>query len=142
MCRRLGPTGVLAPDGIESICAHFETNVIGILRMIQCFAPILAPNRGGAFLNVLSVASWVNSGAVTAYAVSKGAAWSMTNGLRNELRQQNTQVLGLHMSYVDTDLTKGVDVAKASPDSIVQSAFDALESVRDRSTRRRKFQTD
>jgi hypothetical protein len=40
MCRRLGPTGVLAPDGIESICAHFETNVIGILRMIQCFAPI------------------------------------------------------------------------------------------------------
>jgi NAD(P)-dependent dehydrogenase (short-subunit alcohol dehydrogenase family) len=80
----------LAPDGIESICAHFETNVIGILRMIRCFAPILAPNRGGAFLNVLSVASWVNSGAVTAYAVSKAAAWSMTNGLRNELRQQNT----------------------------------------------------
>jgi hypothetical protein len=46
------------------------------------------------------------------------------------------------MSYVDTDLTKGVDVAKASLDSIVQSAFDALESVRERSTRRRKFQTD
>jgi hypothetical protein len=50
------------------------------------------------------------------------------NGLRNELRQQNTQVLGPHMSFVDTDLTKGVDVAKASPDTIVQSAFDALKS--------------
>ena len=83
---------------------------------------------GGAFLNVLSVASWINSGAMTAYAVSKAAAWSLTNGLRNELRQQGTQVLGLHAGFVDTDLARGLDVVKVSPRSVVIAAFDALEA--------------
>ena len=69
-------------------------------------APVLAKNGGGGFLNVLSAASWINSGAMTAYAVSKAAAWSLTNGLRNELRQQGTQVLGLHVGFVETDLTR------------------------------------
>jgi NAD(P)-dependent dehydrogenase (short-subunit alcohol dehydrogenase family) len=120
--------GLLKSEGLESARAQFETNVIGILRMTQSFAPILAANGGGAFLNVLSVASWINSGATTGYAVSKAAAWSLTNGLRQELRAQNTQVLGLHMGFVDTDLTRALDVAKVSPQSIVNAAYDALES--------------
>jgi short-subunit dehydrogenase len=38
---------------------HFcmmETNVYGMLRVSQAFAPKLAANGGGAFLNLLSVA--------------------------------------------------------------------------------------
>jgi NAD(P)-dependent dehydrogenase (short-subunit alcohol dehydrogenase family) len=120
--------GLLKPEGIDSARAQFETNVIGILRMTQSFAPILAANGGGAFLNVLSVASWINSGATTGYAVSKAAAWSLTNGLRQELRAQNTQVLGLHMGFVDTDLTRALDVLKVSAQSIVDAAYDALEA--------------
>src|ERR1700678_3033968 len=69
-----------------------------------------------------------NSGAATAYAVSKAAAWSLTNGLRNELRQQGTQVLGLHVGFVDTDLTRGLDVVKVSAQSVIIAAFDALEA--------------
>jgi NAD(P)-dependent dehydrogenase (short-subunit alcohol dehydrogenase family) len=123
---RLG--GLLKSEGLDSARAQFETNVIGILRMTQSFAPILAANGGGAFLNVLSVASWINSGATTGYAVSKAAAWSLTNGLRQELRSQNTQVLGLHMGFVDTDLTRALDVPKVSAQSIVTAAYDALEA--------------
>src|ERR1700693_5202427 len=81
---RLG--GLQSPETLDSARAHFETNVIGVLRMMQAFTPILKANGGGAFINVLSVASWINSGAMTAYAVSKAAAWSLTNGLRNELK--------------------------------------------------------
>src|ERR1700678_2135824 len=69
-----------------------------------------------------------NSGALTAYAVSKAAAWSLTNGLRNELRQQGTQVLGLHVGFVETDLARGLDVVKVSPQSVVNAAFDAMEA--------------
>ena len=39
-----------------------------------------------------------------------------------------TQVLGLHMAYVDTDLTRGFDVPKTSPEQIVQRALDGLEA--------------
>jgi len=61
--------GLLEPGAIEAAHAQFDTNVFGIVRMTQAFAPVLAKNGGGAFLNVLSVASWINSGAMTAYAL-------------------------------------------------------------------------
>jgi short-subunit dehydrogenase len=98
------------------------------MKLKDSVAPIPAQNGGGAFLNVLSVASWINSGVLNAYAVSKTAAWSLTNGLRNELKKQNTQVLAMHMGFVDTDLTKGIDMPKESPESVVNRAFDALEA--------------
>jgi NAD(P)-dependent dehydrogenase (short-subunit alcohol dehydrogenase family) len=122
------PGGLLNPEATGAAHAQFDTNVFGMLRVTQAFAPVLAKNGGGAFLNVLSAASWINSGAMTAYAVSKAAAWSLTNGLRNELRQQRTQVLGLHVGFVDTDLTHGLDVDKVSPQSVVAIALDALEA--------------
>jgi NAD(P)-dependent dehydrogenase (short-subunit alcohol dehydrogenase family) len=122
------PGSLLLPDAAETVQSHLETNLFGILRMMRSFAPILAANGGGAFLNVLSVASWINSGTLNAYAISKTAAWSLTNGLRNELKQQKTQVLAMHMGFVDTDLAKGVDMPKESPASVVNRAFDALEA--------------
>jgi len=80
-----------------------------MLRVSKAFAPILKANGGGALLNVLSVASWVNGGELAAYSASKAAAWSLTNALRSELAAQKTQVLALHMAYVDTDLDDDQD---------------------------------
>ena len=70
----------------------------------------------------------INAGELAAYSASKSAAWSLTNALRQELAAQKTQVLGLHMAYVDTDLTRGFDVPKTSPEQIVQRALDGLEA--------------
>ena len=122
------PGGFLAPDSEEVARRIFETNFFGVLRMSQAFAPVLKANGGGALLNVLSIASWVNGGELAAYSASKSAAWSLTNALRNELAAQKTQVLGLHMAYVDTDLTRGLDAPKSSPEQIVQRALDGLEA--------------
>ncbi|WP_110960981.1 SDR family oxidoreductase [Acidovorax sp. ST3] len=125
------PGGFLADDSEEVARRIFETNFFSMLRMSKAFAPVLKGNGGGALLNVLSVASWVNGGELAAYSASKSAAWSLTNSLRNELLAQQTQVLGLHMAYVDTDLTRGFDVPKTSPEKIVQRALDGLEAGHD-----------
>jgi NAD(P)-dependent dehydrogenase (short-subunit alcohol dehydrogenase family) len=122
------PGGFLAADSEEVARRIFETNFFGMLRISKAFAPILERQGGGAFLNVLSVASWVSGGGLAAYAASKAAAWSLTNALRTELAAQKTQVLALHMAYVDTDLTRGFDVPKSSPETIVKRALDGLES--------------
>ncbi|HZX71715.1 MAG TPA: SDR family NAD(P)-dependent oxidoreductase, partial [Rhodanobacter sp.] len=122
------PGGFLAPDSEEVARRTFETNFFAMLRMSKAFAPILKTNGGGAMLNVLSIASWVNGGELAAYSASKSAAWSLTNALRNELAAQHTQVLGLHMAYVDTDLTRGLDAPKSTPEEIVRRALDGLES--------------
>ncbi|WP_417222696.1 SDR family oxidoreductase [Achromobacter spanius] len=120
--------GFLDADAIESAQRHLDVNLFGSLRVAQAFAPVLAANGGGALLNVLSIASWINGQPLGLYAMSKSAAWAMTNGLRHDLRAQGTQVLGLHMGFVDTDLTKGIDALKSTPDSIVNQAFDGLEA--------------
>jgi NAD(P)-dependent dehydrogenase (short-subunit alcohol dehydrogenase family) len=122
------PGGFLAPDGEEVTRRIFETNFFAMLRMSSAFAPILKANGGGALLNVLSVASWVNGGELAAYSASKSAAWSLTNALCNELAAQKTQVVALHMGYVDTDLTRGLDAPKSSPGDIVKRALDGLEA--------------
>ena len=122
------PGGFLLPDSENVARRLFETNFFAVLRMSKAFATILKANGGGALLNVLSVASWVNGGELAAYSASKSAAWSLTNALRNELAAQKTQVLALHMGYVDTDLTHGFDVPKSSPGEIVKRALDGLES--------------
>ena len=62
------------------------------------------------------------------YGMSKSAAWAMTNGTRIELREQNTQVLALHVGFIDTDLTNGFDVPKSKPEDVVRTTFDALEA--------------
>ena len=120
--------GFLAPDSEEVARFHLETNFFGVLRMSKAFAPILAANGGGAVLNVLSVASWLNRGQLAAYAASKSAAWSLTNSLRYEMAAQRTQVLALHMGFVDTDLARAIEAPKENPDEIVKRALDALES--------------
>ncbi|MFZ1606344.1 MAG: SDR family NAD(P)-dependent oxidoreductase, partial [Rhodoferax sp.] len=54
------PGGFLAPDSDAVSRRIFETNFFGVLNMSKAFAPVLKANGGGALLNVLSVASWVN----------------------------------------------------------------------------------
>ena len=120
--------GLLDEDSVEVTQRMLETNVFGMMRVSQGFAPVLARNGGGALLNVLSVASWLSAPVLAAYSVSKAAAWSVTNGLRNELRAQHTQVLGLHVAFIDTDLTRGFDAPKLSPEFVVARAFEALEA--------------
>ena len=120
--------GFLLDDSVQTSRRIFETNFFGVLHVSKAFAPVLKTNGGGAFLNVLSVASWVNGGELAAYSASKSAAWSLTNALRSELAPQGTQVVALHMGYVDTDLTRGFEVQKTSPEDIVKRALDGVES--------------
>lgn len=122
------PAGVLDAEGAATMRQHLETNFFGMLRVSKAFAPVLAQNGGGALLNVLSIASFINSPVLSTYSVSKTAAWGLTNALRNELRPQGTQVLALHVGFIDTDLTRGLDVPKLAPDVVAVRAYDALEA--------------
>jgi NAD(P)-dependent dehydrogenase (short-subunit alcohol dehydrogenase family) len=120
--------GYLAEDSVEAARQHLETNFFGPLHMCRAFAPVLAAHGGGAILNVLSVASWIHSPLLASYGASKSAAWALTNALRHELRAQGTQVLGLHVGFVDTDLVREVQLPKSPASLVVQRSFDALEA--------------
>lgn len=106
-------SSVLDPQMITDAREIFEINYYGTISVTQAFAPILAANGGGAIVNVLSDATWFARPLLAAYSASKSAAWSFTNALRIELRSQKTAVVGVHVSFMDTDMTHGFEMKKS-----------------------------
>jgi NAD(P)-dependent dehydrogenase (short-subunit alcohol dehydrogenase family) len=117
---------VLAENSLENAKAEFDTNVWGPFNLSKAFAPVLAANGGGAIVNVLSAVSWMSIKEVATYAMSKSAAWSLTNALRLELARQGTLVVAVHPAFIDTDMAAGVDMPKTSPQQVVERTLDGI----------------
>ena len=113
---------------LDAARAELEVNYLSLIATTQAFAPVLAANGGGAFVNVLSVVSWIGSPTLSTYAASKSAAWNYTNAARIELKRQGTQLVAVHVGFVDTDLTAGLDLDKIAPAAVAAAALDAVEA--------------
>lgn len=111
---------------VADLRREFDTHVFGTLDVTRAFAPVIEANGGGAILNVLSALSWISFPAVGGYSGAKAAEWSMTNALRAELAPRGIRVSGLHVGYMDTDLTAGVDAPKSDPAVIAKLTLDQL----------------
>jgi NAD(P)-dependent dehydrogenase (short-subunit alcohol dehydrogenase family) len=120
--------GVPLSASLETARLELETNYLSLASMTQAFAPALERNGGGAFVNVLSVLSWIATPLLSTYSASKAAAWSFTNAARIELRRQGTHVVGVHAGPVDTDMAAAFDIDKIPPATVATSALDALEA--------------
>jgi NAD(P)-dependent dehydrogenase (short-subunit alcohol dehydrogenase family) len=123
----VGSTGAPTTASLDEARLQLEVNYLGLLRVSSAFAPVLAANGGGALVNMLSIASWRSGTLLSTYSASKAAAWSITNALRLELAAQGTQVVGVHVGFVDTDLTTGLEGPKVSAEEVARAAFDGLE---------------
>ncbi|MGY6163873.1 SDR family oxidoreductase [Paraburkholderia strydomiana] len=119
--------GALDPGLIDQSERIFATNYYGVVRTTQAFADTLGKNAPSAIVNVLSDATWVSAPMLAAYAASKHAAWSFTNSLRLQTKPRGIEVLGLHVGFLDTDMTAGVDVPKSDPNDVAAAALSALE---------------
>lgn len=124
----IGDEPLLGENGVEALHNVLDTNLYGVLAMSRAFAPVLRANGGGALVNMLSALSWASLPGTAAYSVSKAAAWALTNGLRNELLGQGTQVVGVHAGYIDTDMVKDVDSPKSRPEDIAQAVLAGIEA--------------
>jgi NAD(P)-dependent dehydrogenase (short-subunit alcohol dehydrogenase family) len=119
-------SGASLLDGdFDQIRLDIETHFFGTLSMIRTFAPIIEKNGGGSILNILSILSWFSVGA-TAYPAAKSAEWNLTNTLRLALAEKNIRVAGLHVAFMDTDMTANVKAPKASPADIARIAIDGV----------------
>lgn len=116
-------------DNVEEQARRiFETNYYGVMRTTRAFEASLPSNGNGAVINVLSDVTWRAVPILTPYSASKAAAWSYTNNIRVHLKSRNISVVGLHVGFIDTDLTQGFDVPKANPVDVVRQTYDALEA--------------
>jgi NAD(P)-dependent dehydrogenase (short-subunit alcohol dehydrogenase family) len=105
---------------------HLAVNLFGSHAMTLAFLPLLARSRG-AIVNILSINSLAALPLLPAYSVSKAAAFSLTQSLRALLAGQGVSVHAVLAGPVDTDMLRGSDIPKASPESVALAIFDAVE---------------
>jgi NAD(P)-dependent dehydrogenase (short-subunit alcohol dehydrogenase family) len=102
-------------------------NLFGPFSMIQAFLPLLTRSRG-AIVNNLSLVAFAPLPVIPAYSISKAAAFSLTQSLRALLAGRGVSVHGVLTGPVDTDMSRGLDIPKSSPESVARAIFDGVEN--------------
>lgn len=105
---------------------HLAVNLLGTYSVTQAFVPLLV-RTGGAIVNNLSVNALAPLPLIPAYSISKAAAFNLTQSLRSLLAGQGVTVHAVLTGPTDTDMTRGLDIPKASAESVARAIFDGIE---------------
>jgi NAD(P)-dependent dehydrogenase (short-subunit alcohol dehydrogenase family) len=113
-------------SNLDAIGQHLAVNLFGMFNVTRAFLPLLKRSKG-AIVNNLSLVALAALPVIPAYSISKAAAFSMTQSLRALLAGQGVTVHAVVLGPIDTDMNRGFEIPKASPESAAQRIFDGLE---------------
>ncbi len=105
---------------------HLEVNLFGTYGVTRAFLPLLTDSRG-AIVNNLSLNALAPLPLIPAYAVSKAAAFSLTQSLRALLAGRGVTVHAVLTGPTDTEMNRGLNIPKASAASVARAIFDGVE---------------
>lgn len=106
---------------------QLAVNLFGSYAVTRAFLPLLTRSRG-AIVNNVSTMALAPLPLTPSYSVSKAAAFSLTQSLRAILAGRGVSVHAVLTGPTDTDMTRGFDIPKASPESVARAIFDGLEN--------------
>src|ERR1700732_3272585 len=113
-------------SNLDVIEQHLAVNFLGLFKVTQAFLPLLRRSKG-AIVNNLSMVALAALPVIPAYSISKAAALSMTQSLREILAGQEVMVHAVILGPIDTDMNRGFEIPKASPESTAAGIFDGME---------------
>jgi len=117
-------------SNLDVIEQHLAVNFLGLFKATHAFLPLLRRSKG-AIVNNLSLAALAPLPVIPAYSISKAAAFNMTQSLRALLAGQGVTVHAVVLGPIDTDMNRGFEIPKASPESAALRIFDGLEKGED-----------
>ena len=97
----------LAADGWNTADAEaiVQTNIVGTLRVVAAFLPLLKPHPAATIMATTSNLAFIPRADFPAYCASKAFLHSWLQSLRHQLRKTSVEVLELSPPYVATELT-------------------------------------
>lgn len=105
---------------------HLAVNLFGPYDVTRAFLPQLT-RSGGSLVNNVSMMALAPLPLTPAYAISKAATFNLTQSLRGLLASRGVTVHAVLTGPTDTDMTRGFDIPKATPESVARAIFDGLE---------------
>jgi NAD(P)-dependent dehydrogenase (short-subunit alcohol dehydrogenase family) len=109
----------------DLIGRHLAVNVLGVFNVTRAFLPMLKRSQG-AIVNNVSLVALAPLPLISGYSLSKAAAFNMTQSLRALLASHGVSVHAVVLGPVDTDMNRGLDIPKATPESAARGIFDGL----------------
>ncbi len=119
---------LLTEDSLNNFKKHFDVNVIGLIKLTQSFIASIRSKEKGAIVSISSLAGLGNMPVIGSYSVSKAAVHSTIQGLRGELTEEPIAVIGVYPGPIDTDMAKGFEMDKDTPETVAKSIADAIEN--------------
>jgi len=105
---------------------QLAVNLFGTYGVTRAFLPLLTRARG-AIVNVGSVTAFASLPLIPAYSISKAAVFSLSQSLRALLAGRGVTVHAVLAGPVDTEMSRDLDIPKASPESVARAIFDGVE---------------
>jgi NAD(P)-dependent dehydrogenase (short-subunit alcohol dehydrogenase family) len=130
--------GVLSNAGVitgepDALMHDMEVNYFGTLSMVRAFVPVIEKKGGGVIANVSSVVGLASMAGIGGYCASKAALFSATQAMRAELKPRKINVIGIFPGPIDTDMAKGFEMQKTSPqvtaENIVKGLISGQEDI-------------
>lgn len=110
-------------DALKNLEFELDVNLYGFMRVARAFAPVLKKNGGGALVQVNSVVSIRSFPTGSTYSASKAASYSMTQSIRDVLKEQGTLVVSVHPGPIATDMATQAGITDAEPASVVSEGI-------------------
>ncbi len=117
--------GVFSENGEQLMDEIFNVNVRGVLLLTRALVQSIK-ERNGVIANVSSVAGLANMPIFGTYSATKAMLHSFTQSMRVELQEANVHVMGIYPGPIDTDMTKEMEMEKASPQTAARSIVEAI----------------
>jgi NAD(P)-dependent dehydrogenase (short-subunit alcohol dehydrogenase family) len=111
-----GLVGALEDLSMEEIKTQFETNLFGLVRVIQAVLPTMRRQRSGRILNLSSGAGLFGYPGGSAYVSTKFAVEGLSESIAYELEPFGIKVILIEPGFIQTNFSNSMVVAKKAQD--------------------------
>ncbi|MCX4613022.1 MULTISPECIES: oxidoreductase [Streptomyces] len=109
----VGSLGAAEETSVEQAQGVFDTNVFGVMRMVNEVLPHMRAQRRGRIINISSVLGFLPQPYMAVYAASKHAIEGYSESLDHEVRDHGIRALIVEPAYTRT----GFEANSAKPDT-------------------------
>ena len=111
-----GLVGALEDLSMEEIKTQFETNLFGLVRVIQAVLPTMRRQRSGRILNLSSGAGLFGYPGGSAYVSTKFAVEGLSESIAYELEPFGIKVILIEPGFIQTNFANSMLIAKKAQD--------------------------
>jgi NAD(P)-dependent dehydrogenase (short-subunit alcohol dehydrogenase family) len=112
-----GLVGALEDLAMEEIKSQYETNLFGLIRIIQAVLPTMRKQRSGRILNISSGAGIFGYPGGSAYVSTKFAVEGLSESIAYELESFGIKVILIEPGFIRTNFANAMVMAKKAQDS-------------------------